>query len=112
MRVFSSTLSRLLSFFIFVSIFPRSLSLHVVPGSNCTALCSFQDLSSNTTSDEITCQDKRYENTAVGKIFKDCVTCEFESKSFDHGTGQTDVGWGLCTYQYFANLFPCFRSEI
>lgn len=98
MRTSNSSLSRVLSFFIFIVIFPCGLSLHVVPGSNCTALCSFQDLSSNTTSDEITCQDKGYENTVVGKTFKDCVTCEFESKSFDQGTGQTDVGWGLCMY--------------
>lgn len=98
MRIFNSDLSRLLSCFIFIIIFPYGWSLHVVPGSNCTALCSFQDLSSNTTGNEITCQDKGYENTAVGKTFKECVTCEFESKSFDHGTGQTDVGWALCTY--------------
>lgn len=98
MRISYSSSSGILLIFILIVTFPCGLSLHVVPGSNCTALCSYQNLISNTTSDEITCQDKGYEDTVVGKTFKDCVTCEFESKSFDQGTGQTDVGWGLCTY--------------
>lgn len=73
------------------------LSLHVILGSNCTALCSYRQLLSNTTSDEVACQDKSFESS-VGKTFENCVTCEFESKSFDHQTGQTDLGWGLCMY--------------
>jgi hypothetical protein len=95
----------LLQFFI---IFPCAFSLHVVFGSNCTALCSYQNPLSNTTSVDVTCSDKNYEKTSVGRTFKDCVTCEFESISFDHGTRQTDLGWGLCMSINLSLL--CFGS--
>lgn len=98
MKISDASSSAILSFIILIGTFPCGLSLHVVQGSNCTALCSDENLSSNTTSDDITCQDKGYEDTVVGRTFKDCVTCELGSKSFDPGTEQTDVGWALCTY--------------
>lgn len=74
------------------------LALHVVPGSNCTVLCSDRigDFS-NTTTEDITCYDKDYNSTDVGKRFQDCVACELQSETFEHGSGQTDLGWALCT---------------
>jgi hypothetical protein len=88
----------ILPFLILAITTPCVLSLHVVLGSNCTAFCSDQNPLSNTSSADVTCRDNDYESTAVGKTFRDCVTCQFESKSFEHGTRQTDLGWGLCMY--------------
>lgn len=83
--------------FLALSIQPN-LALHVVPGSNCTRLCSdrTEDFS-NTTTQDITCHDKDYNSTDVGKRFHDCVACELQSETFEHGSGQTDLGWALCT---------------
>ena len=81
-------------------IFQPVLALHVVPGSNCTALCLDQTASSNATVltvNELVCHDKEYDSTDVGKRFEECVACEIQSETFDHETGQTDVGWALCT---------------
>ena len=74
----------------------RALSLHVVPGSNCTAVCSDNVTSSNTTARDITCIDKDYNTTDAGKSFQSCISCEIESHTFDHHSKQTDLGWALC----------------
>ena len=75
---------------------PSVLSLHVVPGSNCTAVCTQNVTSSSTTSEDITCFDKEYNTTAVGTSFQSCIACEMESHTFDQRTKQTDLGWALC----------------
>ena len=75
---------------------PRVLTLHVVPGSNCTAVCTQNVTSSSTTSKDITCFDKEYNTTAVGTSFQSCISCEMESHTFDQQTKQTDLGWALC----------------
>lgn len=75
-------------------------ALQVVPGSNCTAACTEHFRRTNTTSSDITCYDEDYNTTAVGKAFRDCVTCEFDSSTFDQQTNQTDLGWALCTYGF------------
>lgn len=74
----------------------ESLGLHVVPGSNCTAVCSSNVTSSNTAVGEIVCNDGDYNNTNVGKSFQSCISCELESQTFDHQSKQTDLGWALC----------------
>ena len=71
-------------------------ALQVAPGSNCTMLCYGQVSFSNTTTEDITCYDKEYDSTSVGKVFKNCVACEMKSESFNPGTLQTDLGWALC----------------
>lgn len=81
--------------FLWTIIIQQALSLHVVPGSSCTALCSGQVISSNTTIQEITCHDKDYNSTDVGQKFKDCISCELQSETFDQ-SGQTDLGWAFC----------------
>lgn len=73
------------------------LALHVVPGSNCTVLCCSQTGLSNTTIEDVTCNDKDYDSTNVGKAFEKCVACEIGSDSFSPTTVQTDLGWALCT---------------
>ena len=75
---------------------PRVLTLHVVPGSNCTAACTQNVTSSRTTSEDITCFDKEYNSTTVGTSFQSCISCEMESHTFDQRTKQTDLGWALC----------------
>lgn len=75
---------------------PGASSLLVVPGSNCTAVCSNNVISSNTTVDDITCIDKDYNSTDVGRSFQSCISCQMESHTFDHQTKQTDLGWALC----------------
>lgn len=74
------------------------LSLHVVLGSSCTAVCTEYYIHPNTTVDQVTCHDSDYNNTSVGQRFKDCISCELQSQTFDHGTSQTDLGWALCKY--------------
>ena len=79
--------------------FSSVLALHVVPGSNCTSVCSQFVANSNTSGSDITCYDKDYNTTAVGALFQDCIACEIQSQTFDHVTGQTDLGWALCMYR-------------
>ena len=74
----------------------RAVSLHVIPGSNCTAVCSNNVTSSNTTVADITCIDKDFNTTDAGKSFQSCISCEMESHTFDHDSKQTDLGWALC----------------
>ena len=86
-------------------LFPsRALNLHVVPGSNCTAVCSRNGASSDTSSKDITCIDKEYNTTDVGRSFQRCISCEMESHTFDHETKQTDLGWALCKFEVHG---PC-----
>ena len=82
--------------FLLSLLFAQSLCLHVVPGSNCTAVCSNNVTSSNTTENDITCVDYDYNSTDVGKSFQRCISCEMGSHTFDHETQQTDLGWALC----------------
>lgn len=75
---------------------PSATALHVVPGSNCTAVCSQNVDATNTSSGDITCYDEDYNGTDVGRTFRDCVSCEMKSRSIDQYSGQTDLGWALC----------------
>lgn len=87
----------ILSFYLSL-ILPSVLSLQVAPGSNCTAICTGHFLRTNTTGNDIVCYDQDYNSSLAGSSFKDCVTCELGSVTFDHQTNQTDIGWALCTY--------------
>lgn len=80
----------------FTFILPFASALRAVPGSNCTTLCSHQGSYLNTTTDEITCYDKDYNDNPAGVAFKTCVACEIESELFNPTTRQTDLGWALC----------------
>lgn len=75
---------------------PLTTALHVVPGTNCTAVCSPTVDATNTTSGDITCYDEDYNGTDVGRTFRDCVSCEMKSPSIDQTSVQTDLGWALC----------------
>lgn len=74
------------------------LSLHVVLGSSCTATCTEYYIHPDTTVDEVSCHDSEYNTTSVGQRFKECISCELQSQTFDHGTNQTDLGWALCKF--------------
>lgn len=91
-QVLSSTLFLSL----FLNLILPVLSLHVVLGSNCTAVCTDDFFNSTTTVTEVTCHDDDYSTTALGQRFEDCISCELQSQTFDHGTNQTDLGWALC----------------
>lgn len=110
MRACTWTTFQVLSSTIFLSSFLSLvlpvLSLHVVLGSNCTPVCTQYFLSSNTTVDEVTCHDSDYNTTSVGQRFKECISCELQSQTFDHGTNQTDLGWALCKYYVAGNAPP------
>lgn len=86
------------------------LSLHVVQGSSCTAVCTEYYIHPNTTVDQVTCHDSDYNNTSVGQRFKDCISCELQSQTFDHGTSQTDLGWALCKSTIDIIPFPPLAS--
>lgn len=91
--------SRLLVFVSCISLISSSaFALQVVPGSNCTAACTEPFTRTQTTGSDITCYDQNYNTTVAGNAFRDCVTCELESITFDHRTNQTDLGWALCSY--------------
>lgn len=94
----SVTIRLVILFTCFSSILSFTDALQVVPGSRCTAACTAHFVRTNTTSSDITCYDQDYNTTAAGKAFRDCVTCELDSITFDHQTNQTDLGWALCTY--------------
>lgn len=59
-------------------------------------LCTGRVKTTNTTGSDFTCYDKDYNVTSVGITFKECVSCELQSATFDHATHQTDLGWALC----------------
>ena len=75
---------------------PRALALYVVPGSNCTSVCSSAYTAYNTNGSDIVCHDRDYNSTVVGEAFQDCVSCEIQSPAINPYTVQTDVGWALC----------------
>ncbi|KAI4106991.1 MAG: hypothetical protein L6R37_001884 [Teloschistes peruensis] len=60
-----------------------------------------------------TCYDQDYNSSTAGSSFKDCVTCELGSVTFDHQTNQTDVGWALYNLRYATSwcLFDYPRSQ-
>ena len=84
------------SLLIFSLTLPRALALYVVPGSNCTSVCSSASTAYNTNGSDIVCHDKDYNSTVVGEAFQDCVSCEIQSPAINPYTVQTDVGWALC----------------
>ena len=55
----------------------------------------------------MTCYDEDYNGTDVGKTFRDCVSCEMKSRTFDHQSTQTDLGWALCRLVHFHNVEKC-----
>ena len=84
-----------------VASFSPVTALHVVPGSNCTGVCSQGLDAANTATSDVTCYDEDYNSTDVGRQFRDCVSCEMQSRTFDHQSTQTDLGWALCRFCYF-----------
>lgn len=90
--------ARLSSVFIFFGLVTSNVAaLQFVRGSNCTALCAEGDTAPATQGRDIVCNDSDYNNTATGSAFQACVSCELKSQALDQETGQTDVGWALCT---------------
>ena len=91
-------IARLSSLFILVGFITSSVAaLQYVPGSNCTASCAEGGASPATHGEDIRCNDGDFNNTATGSAFQACVSCELRSQALDQATGQTDVGWALCT---------------
>ncbi|KAJ5659353.1 hypothetical protein N7507_005804 [Penicillium longicatenatum] len=79
---------------------PAVLGLRVTSGSSCADSCNKWGASTNTTADEISCEDTAFNNTVKGRDFKDCITCELESTYEDDITGETDVNWGLYNLRF------------
>lgn len=96
---------------LFLSLILPVSSLHVVLGSKCTAVCTEYFFYSNTTVNEVTCHDSDYNTTSVGQRFKECINCELQSQTFDHGTNQTDLGWALCKYYICRGKCPCEHDD-
>ncbi|KAI2734824.1 hypothetical protein DTO013E5_4650 [Penicillium roqueforti] len=71
--------------------------LKTTPGSPCTDVCG---TTTNTTSSEIACLDQSYNQTSVGKSFKNCISCQLDSEFNDAETGESDVNWGLYNLRY------------
>ncbi|KAK4862502.1 hypothetical protein LT330_002635 [Penicillium expansum] len=76
---------------------PVVFGLITTPGSPCTDVCG---KTTNTTSSEVACADQSYNQTSVGRTFRDCVSCQLDSKFNDENTGESDVNWGLYNLRY------------
>lgn len=90
---------------------PSVSALHVVPGSNCTGVCSQHVDATNTTLGDVTCYDEDYNGTDVGRAFRDCVSCEMKSQTFNHKSAQTDLGWALCMLSSFLAVGECSMAD-
>lgn len=90
--------ARLSSIFICLGLIASNVAaLQYVRGSNCTASCAEGDAAPATQGKDIVCSDSDFNNSATGSAFQACVSCELQSQALDQKTGQTDVGWALCT---------------
>lgn len=86
---------------------PVVFGLKTTQGSPCTDVCG---TITNTTSSEITCVDQSYNRTSVGERFKNCVSCQLDSKFNDEDTGESDVNWGLCMLYQLPEIADCGLS--
>ncbi|CAG7964774.1 unnamed protein product [Penicillium nalgiovense] len=97
----SSRSTRMLPFFLAVILLnsptPVVFGLKTTSGSPCADVCG---TTTNTTSSEITCLDHSYNQTSVGKSFKNCISCQLDSEFHDQNTGESDVNWGLYNLRY------------
>ncbi|KAJ6125165.1 hypothetical protein N7471_012482 [Penicillium samsonianum] len=97
----SSRSSRMLAFALAVILLnspaPVVFGLKTTPGSPCTDVCG---TTANTTSSEIACLDHSYNETSVGKSFKNCISCQLDSEFNDANTGESDVNWALYNLRY------------
>ncbi|KAJ5333597.1 uncharacterized protein N7506_007380 [Penicillium brevicompactum] len=76
---------------------PAVWALRTTSGSPCAGVCG---TTTNTTSNEISCLDQAYNQTATGKKFENCISCQLESDFHDTNTGESDVNWGLYNLRY------------
>lgn len=83
---------------------PQTWALQVVAGSNCTTACLSTATTYGTNGSDITCHDNDYNSTVFGGAFKECVSCELESQTFDNQTSQTDLGWAFCKPEAFLSI--------
>lgn len=86
---------------------PVVFGLITTPGSPCTDVCG---KTTNTTSSEVACADQSYNQTSVGRTFRDCVSCQLDSKFNDENTGESDVNWGLCMSYHLPKTADCNLS--
>lgn len=87
-----------------------ALAIEVTPNLNCSSICVNKpgadpqyDNSSWAKTDGVTCDDWEYvgpDLTSSGQKWKDCLSCEQNSKAIDAKTEQNDVYWYLCALCY------------
>lgn len=109
----SSRSSRMLALFLAVILLnsptPVVFGLKTTQGSPCADVCG---TTANTTSSEIACLDHSFNQTSVGKSFKNCISCQLDSDFHDQNTGESDVNWGLCMlYHPSRNRRLCFVAQ-
>lgn len=75
-------------------------ALEVTSGSTCADICEGPTL---TYSDDLTCDDDGYFNTANGDTMHDCLVCESKSTATagnNSNPQNNDIYWFLCEYIY------------
>ncbi len=87
-------------------------ALEVTPNSGCSALCldhphddAGNKTMSSTQTFDLVCNDWELagvNSTIKGRKFKECLTCESKSTSFDANSTENYVYWFLC------NILCCF----
>lgn len=74
---------------------PVAQGLRTTSGSPCEDKCNRFGPATNTTTSEIVCLDRQY-NQTKGQDFEECISCQLTSPYVDAHSGETDVNWGLC----------------
>jgi hypothetical protein len=79
-----------------VALAAHAAALLVAPSSRCADRCG--NLLSYITTDEISCYDAAYAETASGQTFAACAACELDSTAADSvaGANATDLAALLC----------------
>ncbi|KAF3480899.1 uncharacterized protein GIQ15_06246 [Arthroderma uncinatum] len=88
--------------------------LRVTPRSPCSSVCGAN--LTETTGDDIVCHDPEFNTTAVGRRFRDCVSCELQSTFYDTALDETDVKWGLYNLRFAFSTciygFPVVKQSL
>ncbi|KKK17445.1 hypothetical protein ARAM_001070 [Aspergillus rambellii] len=74
-----------------------ALGLRTASGSPCASLCS---PSNDTAPSEIVCEDYQFRETAVGRKFQSCISCELNSTYVDSASDESDLEWALYNLRY------------
>ncbi|KAM5468322.1 hypothetical protein MauCBS54593_005063 [Microsporum audouinii] len=85
-------------FAVSLTLLQAASSLLFTPRSPCADVCG--GTVTNTTGADIMCHDNEFNETAVGRRFRECVSCELQSTYYDVSLDESDVKWGLYNLRF------------